>query len=96
MVWDQDDAGSNPAIQTMKTIELHQAWVWDCDECGRENVAHGMTADTSNWSDEEKQEMAAMLECESSDEFVIEAMLIAQPVQVTCRFCEHVFAVAEE
>ena len=27
----------------MQEVELHAAWSWDCDNCGRENFCRGMT-----------------------------------------------------
>jgi len=29
----------------MRTVEVHQAWVWDCEKCGGENFCRAIVAD---------------------------------------------------
>src|SRR5690606_30896744 len=45
----------------MGAVELHQAWHWACDECGRDNFARSVTADLSGLTEEEIRGYALQL-----------------------------------
>jgi len=57
-------------------VELHPAFVWDCDSCGRENFARGIVAELSA---EEREEVC--------DEHGIDGEMIRQPTKVVCKSC---------
>lgn len=68
----------------MKEVELHAAYVWDCDDCGRENFTRGCTP---NLSDEEVQEIREELNLDDGHfgNFVL------MPDTVECKFCKTKF-----
>lgn len=77
----------------MTTVELHPAWVWDCDTCGRENVARGITLMLTA---EEAREMAERC----GDEIVgeqpppgVRCPITSAPNEVRCRHCNAEFDV---
>jgi len=39
----------------VETVELHAAWRWDCDECGRENWVRGIQLETEHLSKPQRE-----------------------------------------
>jgi hypothetical protein len=74
----------------METIELHQAWTWDCTECGRENVTHGITVELTP---EESREMAAQMGVPEEARQFMGGNLMSAPTEVECKFCHSKYAV---
>ena len=37
----------------MQEVELHAAWSWDCDNCGRENFSRGLTIEFPTVAEQE-------------------------------------------
>lgn len=71
----------------MKSIELHPAYRWDCDDCGRENFVRGFIASLPD------DEMSQMKEaCGIPEEDHCE--WIARPTRVTCIHCKATFSVS--
>lgn len=72
----------------MKLIELHLAFVFDCDDCGRENFVRSITGD---FSEEELQELR--------EEHGVEVYELGEwhtrPGVVKCKFCGSDFLTAE-
>lgn len=72
----------------MKSIELHLAFVFDCDYCGRENFVRSVTGD---FSEEELQELR--------EEHGVEVYKLGEwhtrPGVVKCNFCGAGFLTAE-
>lgn len=71
----------------MKEVELHLAYAWDCDECGRENFERAIIAE---FSPEEWDEMRA----EGIDPRT--GNWVTNPDEVTCRACGAVFKAARQ
>ncbi len=63
----------------MKSVELHPAHTWDCEECGRANFCRGVLME---FSEEDKAEM----EAEHGIEFETGEWTLA-PETVTCEHC---------
>jgi L-asparaginase II len=61
-------------------VELHQAYSWCCDHCGRDNFVRAVTVELS---EEDRQQMA--LEC--GDEDWTTGRWVAAPEVVTCETC---------
>ncbi len=69
-------------------VELHQAWSWDCPECGRENFERAVTCELS---DEDKQHM-------KEDHGIPDPMTgdwVSAPLDVTCKHCGKDFETEE-
>ena len=89
----------------MKTVELHQAFVWTCDECGRENFARCVTLTSEQvrhmvsqaTRDEVESQRQAMIEQgrEELGEMDVEAAgsWLVAPESVTCQHCGETFGV---
>jgi hypothetical protein len=64
----------------MVKIELHPAYAWDCDACGRENFVRGLVAEMS------EEELA-----DARERFGLESWemggFLRVPVVVVCQFC---------
>lgn len=73
---------------------LHPAYVWDCEECGRENFQRAIVI-----SEEEK--MSSIREMQDDDEpgpppEMLEIMTCCTyPVRVTCKHCNQEFTTAD-
>lgn len=69
-----------------RMVEVHTAWVWDCDECGRENFERAQTLEA------DEQEIAEM-----RDEYGVQPWetgdFVAWPESVTCAHCNETFDV---
>jgi len=64
----------------MAQIELHPAFVWDCDECGRQNFERAIIPPFQSKADEERAR--EMLDITSEEGFPVIA-----PFNVSCRRC---------
>ena len=64
-------------------VELHQAWSWDCDSCGRENFERALNVDRESLSDEDR--------FEAEEIFGTDAVLVSAPTSVICRHCSAEF-----
>ena len=69
----------------MPSVELHRAFIWDCDACGRENIERTSPARLSDDETEEIEE--AGIDPEGC---------VLVPDEVTCKFCEAEFDVEFE
>ncbi|MBW2672209.1 MAG: hypothetical protein JRD89_02185 [Deltaproteobacteria bacterium] len=70
----------------MQQIEIHLAFSFDCDHCGRENFFRQTCLDPHS-----DQALEAREEMEIPDN--IEGALIIEPEQVTCKHCNTTFDV---
>jgi hypothetical protein len=68
----------------MVSVELRPAYVWTCDNCGRDQYE---TAVVYELSEEERQELKA----EHGVDADAEGDFLACPVEVTCRACGALF-----
>ncbi len=68
----------------MIQIELHPAFVWDCDECGRQNFERAIIPPFQ--SKEDEQRARAILNITPEEGFPVMA-----PYVVTCRGCSTQF-----
>ncbi len=70
----------------MISVELHSAFQWDCDDCGRENFCRGI-----------KKELSPEEETELREEFDIPESMLGSltlvPTKVKCLFCKSEFDV---
>jgi hypothetical protein len=66
----------------MRSVELHQAFLWTCDECGRDNFERAVTCDPENFDEDSLEQLAMILESGADG-----AVLVTAPDTVTCRFC---------
>ena len=68
----------------MKKVELRTAFIWDCDECGRENLERIVPLILS---DEEMREA-----CDAFPGFALEQdKYFGTKPNVTCKFCSTQF-----
>lgn len=76
----------------MDTVELHQAFMWDCEHCGIENFARAIRA---TLSDEEIANIREKfgIEEESEDEKVL---FLLAPEKVTCSGCQTEYLTQEQ
>lgn len=65
----------------MIQIELHPAFVWDCDECGRQNFERAIIPPFQSKADEEY--VRQILDITPEEGFPVMA-----PFNVSCRKCE--------
>ena len=65
-------------------VELHPAYLWDCDNCGRENLVRPTPA----FLDEEEEED---LKEEWGVEPEEEGMFLQVPGEVECKYCQAVY-----
>lgn len=79
---------------TGTTIELHPAYMWDCDECGRENFARAVYPELSE--DEVRELAYDMGVIESADDDLPPGMILMAPNKVQCIFCNAKFDVYHE
>lgn len=68
----------------MSQVELHPAFVWDCDNCGRQNFERAIIPPFQ--SIEEERAAYTMLDLTPGEAFPVLA-----PFNVTCRSCGAVF-----
>lgn len=78
-------------------VELHQAWMWDCPEYGRENFERSVTAElTPAEAKETATEMGLLDEqAEYVQHAAIRGDFCTKPNEVTCKHCSHVELVEE-
>ena len=62
-----------------QTVELHQAFRWDCDECGRENFERAIIVDLGE--DEARDIFGDDYDPEA------EGYILMQPADVQCVYC---------
>lgn len=87
-------------------VELHAAFVWDCDECGRENferavegnltneILNAMDADSVAYSVAEGVEETGNSDEDGNEELNASALLccvVAAPKHVKCKHCDTSF-----
>lgn len=65
-------------------IELHPAYVWNCDSCGRENFERGLVPEFS------MEELEEIKEEYGIDPYE-EGNFIVMPDLVQCKFCKEKF-----
>lgn len=87
------------------TTELHAAWVYDCDGCGKENFQRAMSGNADeaammlNEAMEERQEVVGLLTAEEGDVArlpdgtqqvrCLYSDIVLAPKYVTCQHCGH-------
>lgn len=92
----------------MKTVELHHAFLWICDECGKENVCTAIPVDVQLLGLDEKaiggiaEYLIGEMEIPDDEEDAEEEIdgdpkFYAYPRYVKCKYCKARFrAVPEE
>lgn len=80
----------------MKTVELHPAAVWDCDECGVENFCRHIKPEMID----RDQTVSMLMEEMDIPQFEAEKAAdngewVIAPSEVKCRSCGAVFATQE-
>tara|TARA_Y100000310_G_scaffold326019_1_gene390344 strand:- start:591 stop:884 length:294 start_codon:yes stop_codon:yes gene_type:complete len=80
----------------METIELHQAFFWDCEMCGKENFERAIALEMTR--DEKTEIFRDMGELESYEELPPEfdIDLLSAPKKVKCKYCGTIFRAIEE
>jgi hypothetical protein len=68
-------------------VELRPAYVWDCEECGRENFHRGLVPELS------AEERYELLESHGLDAWEAGAF-VAMPERVICSYCGSTFQAA--
>jgi predicted RNA-binding Zn-ribbon protein involved in translation (DUF1610 family) len=84
-----DSATGKPIL-----IELHDAFMWDCDNCGKENIHRTIRCSSpEQLSKEEREMLRQQLEIESWEDIPPDEVrsLIAFPFRVTCKDCDTSF-----
>ena len=75
----------------MASVELHNAYFYDCDSCGRENFHRGITV---AFSKEDVESVRKEYGLEEDD--LIDGTWSFKPAQVICEHCKAVFDVEED
>lgn len=80
----------------MGEVELHDAFIWDCDDCGRENTVRCIPVldadiDLSEEQEDQIREDLGMHPWESIEPEAIAQALVRIPYEVTCKYCEASF-----
>ena len=71
----------------MGSVELHHAFMWICDECGRENFERAFSP---SMSDEQRESLRVHLGVQRI------GSVFAAPTVVQCKYCGEVFSVETE
>lgn len=66
----------------MESVELHQAHMWDCPECGRENFCRAVTAELTP---DDRRGIAA--DNPGLDAEAVQGEFVSAPEEVTCKHC---------
>lgn len=82
----------------MTKAELHAAYSWDCDECGKENFVRGVEANLDEpvaKCIEDQDQIDLHYQCiaepdATESDYLITAIVIA-PKKVTCAHCNKTF-----
>lgn len=79
------------------TVELHSAFVWDCDECGKENFERAIEGGMEESAIEEAANeidthlvATGVTELDDEQEMAAEALtqkIVVAPAFVTCKHC---------
>ena len=72
----------------MKRTELHQAFIWTCDNCGRDQFERAISVEVSEQDERKLKFMAGV-------ELWWEGRFIAAPTEVTCQECDHTYSTEE-
>jgi hypothetical protein len=67
-------------------VELHSAYCWTCDECGRDNFVRSIVAELSA---EDRAEGARQMGCDPAD--IVTGEWATRPDEVTCQHCGTMF-----
>lgn len=70
-------------------VELHPAFVWDCDNCGRENFVRSIVGEFDEETMREMREEHGITEYECGEWHTA-------PRSVKCRYCGSAFATGFE
>ena len=92
---EQEQAGG----KLMERVEMHQAYVWDCNQCGRENFERAIEFDgPQEEKDEMLRQMGAIDEWQSEADLPdgVGIGLQMAPDKVTCKHCQAVFETERE
>jgi hypothetical protein len=78
----------------MQAVELHNAFMWDCPDCGRENFCRCITWEPPS----EEERVEAIRKAEGLDAWEelpdgLEGHFTMAPDEVTCPHCDRTFAV---
>lgn len=76
-----------------RTVELHSAFFWICDECGADNFHRGIAAE-SPFADDHP--VMADIREEQAETDGLSGDWIMQPTEVTCDKCGTAFEVETE
>jgi hypothetical protein len=84
-------------------VELHQAYVWTCDECGRDQFERGVTYSLQEVADMEPDfismcsEMISAAEEMADPENGVDLVMgfTKGPDEVECNHCGHVYGTRE-
>lgn len=81
---------------TNDSVELHQAWMWDCPSCGSENFCRSIRAEVTREEAIEAARLAGMVsyDFEPSDSYGCE--WLSHPDDVVCSKCGELFLVERE
>lgn len=72
----------------MKRTELHQAFFWTCDNCGRDQFERAIMVDADEDEVRQLRDAAGLQPWE-------DGRFIAAPTEVTCQECDHTYATEE-
>ena len=73
----------------MDSVELHPAFIWDCNECGRENLTRTVLGDFDQETLHDMREQHGITEYESGDWYTA-------PTTVRCRYCGGTFSTSND
>lgn len=75
-------------MQPAREVELHQAYLWTCDDCGRDQFERAVVLTREALSPEDQEAMDILLGGADS------VHALAAPQEVTCKDCGAKFRVA--
>ena len=85
----------------MTQVELHPAFFWICDDCGRDNFVRARTVEPES---DEGRELHALVErvLDTADEIAEplgiepDGIWVTRPEEVMCQYCRAVFTTTED
>lgn len=77
----------------MREVELHLAFMWTCDDCGRDNFCRSVSIPLSDMSPGDIEQACEFIGCEPGD--LPDGNLQTRPTRVKCPHCAAEFDTTE-
>lgn len=68
-------------------VELHNAFLWTCEECGRDNFARTVTVDPANMLPVDREDYKDAVRAWGEGSPMVDVFCLMAPDTVTCGHC---------